>query len=464
VPAGAESPVRRKVVIATGDALTARMAGPAIRAFNIAAVLAAEHDVRLLTTSTCDLADARFDIVAAASTDVRAAEQWCDVLVVQGLFMDAHPFLRRSTKVLVVDLYDPFHLEQLEQARDKDDHARVDVVAGTNALLNEQLARGDFFVCASEKQRDFWLGALAALGRVNPVTYDADETFRSLIGVAPFGVPEVPPVATNPALRGVLPGIAADDEVVIWGGGIYNWFDPLTLIRAVDAVRRNHPRLRLVFMGMRHPNPEVPRMGMAVAARELADELGITGCHVFFNEAWVPYDERQNYLLEADVAVSTHLDHLEAAFSFRTRVLDYIWAGVPIVATAGDAMADLIEERQLGLTVPPADVQQLADAITRLLDDADLRSAARQHAAAVRAQLAWPVALAPLVEFCRSPRRAPDLVDHRTASRLDRAARLAARDRRGPAHDLRSVARQLRQGRWSDVARGVARRLGLRRS
>ena len=39
-------------------------------------------------------------------------------------------------------------------------------------VLNEQLARGDFFLCASDKQRDFWLGQLAAVGRINPVTYD----------------------------------------------------------------------------------------------------------------------------------------------------------------------------------------------------------------------------------------------------------------------------------------------------
>ena len=38
--------------------------------------------------------------------------------------------------------------------------------------------RGDFFLCARDKQRDFWLGQLAAVGRVNPVTYDADETLR----------------------------------------------------------------------------------------------------------------------------------------------------------------------------------------------------------------------------------------------------------------------------------------------
>ena len=208
--------------------------------------------------------------------------------------------------------------------------------------------RGDFFICASTKQRDFWLGQLSALGRINPQTYDGDETLESLITVVPFGLPDTAPVHTRDVVKGVVPGIGPNDKVIIWGGGVYNWFDPITLLHAVDLLRRRRPDVRLFFLGLRHPNPEVPEMRMAVAARRTADELGLAGSHVFFNEEWVPYDERQNYLLEADVAVSTHLDHVETAFSFRTRILDYLWGGVPIVATEGDALADIIDAKGLG--------------------------------------------------------------------------------------------------------------------
>jgi membrane protease subunit HflK len=34
---------------------------------------------------------------------------------------------------------------------------------------------------------------------------------------------------------------------------------------------------------------------MAVQTRALADELQLTGTHVFFNEDWVPYDDRLNF-------------------------------------------------------------------------------------------------------------------------------------------------------------------------
>src|SRR5262249_54798831 len=163
-----------------------------------------------------------------------------------------------------------------------------------------QLLRGDFFVCASEKQRDFWLGHLAALGRINRATYDADPTMRRLIDVAPFGIPEVPPPAGRPTIRGTMPGIGINDRVILWGGGVYNWFDPCSLVRAVDRVRRQHPNVRLVFMGGTHPNPEVPSMRVAAQATSLADDLGLTDRHVFFNAGWVPYDERHRFLLAAD--------------------------------------------------------------------------------------------------------------------------------------------------------------------
>ena len=158
----------------------------------------------------------------------------------------------------------------------------------------------------------------------------------------PFGLAETPPVHERQVLKGVVPGIGPDDKVILWGGGVYNWFDPLVLLRAVDRLRHRRADVRLFFLGLRHPNPDVPEMRMAVAMRELSEELGLTDRFVFFNEDWVAYEDRQNYLLEADVAVSTHLDHVETAFSFRTRILDYLWASLPLVTTAGDALADLI--------------------------------------------------------------------------------------------------------------------------
>lgn len=365
----------------------------------------------LVTTGTCELDGDRFSVRSLDDVGLRRALDGSDVLVFQGWIAAGRPWIIGWDGPIVCDIYDPMHLEQLEQARDLGLERWQRAVHAATGVLNEQLRRGDFFICASEKQRDLWLGHLAGLGRVNPLTYRDDGTLRRLIDVVPFGVTSEVPVQTRSGIRDVMPGIDEDSKVILWGGGLYNWFDPLTLIRAVDQLRHTDPAVRLVFMGMRHPNPEVPQMRMAVRAEQLSDELGLSGTVVHFNRDWVPFDDRQNYLLDADIGVSTHFDQVETEFSFRTRILDYLWAGLPVVTTGGDLLADLIDRRGAGAVVPSEDVDALVEALSSLLLD-DVRMVTSRAASQQLAnELRWPAVVEPLKRFCRDPHRAPDIVD-----------------------------------------------------
>ena len=396
------------VAVITPDVLSARMAGPAIRAFHIAEELSRAHDVTLISTAECSITAPTFACRAASWSGLRAAVGDAEVVVLQGYVSYRAPWLIRSDKILVVDLYDPLHLEQLEQLGDRPPVERQAMLDLTVRLLNEQLVRGDYFLCASEEQRHLWLGQLGALGRLNPLNYGSDPTLRSLIDVCPFGLTEEPPVRERAAIKGVVPGISREDKVILWAGGVYNWFDPLTLVRAVDRIKDTHPNVRLFFLGMKHPNPDVPQMAVAWETRQLAGELGLTGKHVFFNDGWVAYGERQNYLLDADVGVSTHFEHLETTFSFRTRILDYLWAGLPVVATGGDTFGTLIAAEGLGAAVAERDVDDLARALTAVLYDEGVARRARENVMRIRERFTWPRVLAPLVAFCAEPHRAAD--------------------------------------------------------
>ena len=400
---------RRRIAVVTPDTLAPRMAGPGIRALQIARRLAADHEVVLATTERCELQETGFEAIQVGEKGLRDLERWCDVFLFQGWVMAGRDYLRATDKVVIADVYDPMHLEQLEQGHDAEgERGRFDAVRNASTVLNDQLARADFMLCASTKQRDLWLGQLAGLGRINPVVYDGDESLRSLLAVVPFGVGDRPPEATRHAIRGAIPGIGPDDHVILWGGGVYNWFDPLTLVRAIDRLRQRFPTVRLLFLGMRHPNPGIPEMRMAVETQRLAEELGLVDRHVFFNRTWVDFEDRQNYLLDADVGVSTHLDHIETEFSFRTRILDYLWAGLPIVATDGDSFAEVIIREDLGLVVPPGDVEALEDALARLLGDPALAEACQLNILRVIPDMRWETVLEPLVAFCAAPIRAPD--------------------------------------------------------
>ncbi|HEX9504709.1 MAG TPA: glycosyltransferase family 2 protein, partial [Acidimicrobiia bacterium] len=205
---------RCRIVVATGDTLQPAMAGPAIRAWQIARALSREHEVVLVSTTKCEnLSHPDFEVHKVNDWQLRRLARWSDIVVFQGYVMFEHPSIRTSDKIVVADIYDPFHLEQLEQARDLTPAARRDVVRSSTDVLNEQLGRGDLFLCASDKQRDFWLGQLAAVGRINPLTYDDGESLEQLVKIVPFGVSDAAPVHARDVLRGVVPGIGADDKI-----------------------------------------------------------------------------------------------------------------------------------------------------------------------------------------------------------------------------------------------------------
>jgi glycosyltransferase involved in cell wall biosynthesis len=421
------------------------MSGPAIRYWHLAQALAAEFAVTLAAPGRVDLPAGRLRLVAyepPAGDALRTAAADCDVALISGYLLRHYPFLSTLRQPLVVDLYDPFLLENLAiyAARPLAEQAATQRI--DHAVVMDQLARGDYFLCASERQRDFWLGMLAAAGRLNPYTFAADPTLRRLIDVLPFGIPDAPPQPGRPAIKGVVPGIGPDDQVIYWGGGLWDWFDPLTAIRAVAALADRFPRARLFFAGIQHPNPAVPPMRQVAEAQRLSGELGLTGRRVFFNP-WIPYADRADYLLEADIGLSLHLDQVEARLAFRTRLLDYLWAGLNMVVTSGDTLAELFVGRGLATAIAPGDVAAAADALAAgLSETAPARAERQARASALADEMRWPSVVRPLERFCRAPNLAADRGGHETASAL----------RPGLAGKAwQSLRRQGPAGLWRDI-------------
>jgi glycosyltransferase involved in cell wall biosynthesis len=402
---------RRTVLVITGDPIGVKLAGPAIRAWSIAEALSAAHDVVLMSLSRVEDIPAPFRLVQVDAGHDRGFaewERWADVIIFQGHAMESFDGLAATKKIVVADIYDPMHLEQLEQSKSLsvvDWNARVE---DATLALNQQLSRADFLICASERQRYFYLGQLSALGRLNPANYAADPDLDRLISVVPFGLNRELPAHNRDVLKGVLEGIGETDKVLLWSGGLYDWFDPKTLITAVSMLSATRPEVHLFFQGTQHPHPGVPEMAVVRESRELAQSLGVLGTSVHFNASWVDYADRHNYLLEADAGVSTHFSHMETAMSFRTRILDYLWAGLPMVVSEGDVFAELIERENLGIVVPATDAPALAAALERILFDEEFIAVARENIARVRERFVWDIVLEPLVSFVADARRAPD--------------------------------------------------------
>jgi glycosyltransferase involved in cell wall biosynthesis len=379
------------------DPVGEQMAGPGIRYHRLSTELAGRFDVTLVAPGT-GMPDSPYAFRPAAS--VRSARDLeADVLVAQSLPLGLIRGLRRTGVKLVFDLYAPALVEAAaniaEEREGRSRDVRYEEVVATTRVA---LLLGDAFLCASERQRDHWLGALAALGRLSPEVYADDPALHSLVAVVPFGL-DPAPVGPTPRVKGVLSVIGPPDRLLLWGGGIWNWLDPLTVIRAVGRLAEHRSDVRLLFLGLTHPSSAVEEMSMADRAVRLAEELSLEGRSVFFNRSWVPYDERLSWFAEADLGVSAHRDSIEARLAFRTRVLDHIACGTPLVVTRGDVLADLIESRGMGRVVAAGNVDGWAAAVAALLDDDRAHAAARGAVAAAQEELSWARIAEPLAEL-----------------------------------------------------------------
>jgi len=354
----------QSILILSPDVITERMAGPAIRYWEFAKALTHDHVVTLAIPNTIpDTLPQTIPIVQHTPENIAALVSRHDIILFQGYLLDYYPLLRQTDKILVTDLYDPIPLEGLEQRKDETPAEASPIIADQVRMMSDQLKLADYFLCASTRQRDLWLGYLMAVGRINPLTYDE---IKQRVLTVPFGFPDNTPQRTDAGFRATL-----DNEtkfVLLWGGGIWEWFDPLTLIRAVHRLLPRYPGLKLVFLGTQHPNPVIHAMPMQHRAEALARELDIYNTSVIFQAGWVPYDTLHNHLLDADVGVSAHFDTLETHFSFRTRILYYLWAGKPIITTTGDVLADEIAHYHAGIVVNPADEAAWVEAIEKLHD------------------------------------------------------------------------------------------------
>ena len=303
-----------------------------------------------------------------------------------------------------LDAFTPLYIEWMELSkRDIEAKWRRTWMSGNRWYINLQLTLADFLFCADERQRDLWIGMLMALALVPPDTYERDPSLRRLIGIVPYGVPGHPLDARGPVLKGVIPGIAETDRVLLWNGGITEWNDPLTLIRAMDELRARRPEIKLVFMGVNHPDYAFgPEVGVSLQAITLAKDLGLEGRSVFFLDGWVPYERIDDYLAEADASVCLGYENVESRFAFRTRYVDLFRARVPLLCTRGDALADRVAAEPLGITVPERDVDGVVAGIERLLDDLAFAQKCRQGMAKISAELSWDLAVAPLVRFCQA--------------------------------------------------------------
>jgi glycosyltransferase involved in cell wall biosynthesis len=377
------------------------MAGPGIRYLNFARVLSGHYKTALFAPNKCDIKDSGFPIIDYRQSLKRIINQYLNaksVVIAPGLPPSIISRIRKIGARYIADLYDLNLIEVLEYAKDEPGEKQVSSFKLNRQTLVKELLTSDHILCSNQRQRDFYLGLLSSLGRLNPGTYDLDPDFSNFISLVPFGMESSgPKTRTKNIYHKKFPAIAPTDKIIYWGGGIWNWFDPLSVIKAVEVIAKNRNDIKLFFLGVKHPNPKIKEMKAANEAIAYAKKHGLEGKSVFFNYGWTGFEERVDFLAQADIGISTHFDNLETHFSMRTRILDYLWAQLPIITTRGDYSAGLVDDHNLGISVPPQNPQKIADAILAILDNNKLRKEIKNNVAKIKPRFYWEKVLDPLI-------------------------------------------------------------------
>ncbi len=382
------------------------MAGVGVRYLEMARYLGRRHQVTLLAPNTDLPREEGIRLDTWREGDFARLTRDAEVVVIHG-HVSNHFFDEVRGIPTVVDLYDPFLVENMHYAATMG----REVFLHDHATLSRQLRRGDYFLCFTPWQRLFYLGMLAALGRVNPDNFLDDRTLDSLVALVPFGVPGLEPVRGEPMLRGRVEGIGSEDRLLFYGG-IYDWHDPLTALRALEILWDRETGgaggqgPKLVFV--RNPNLETTPQQRYREAHDWCGERDWLDRRVFFID-WIDYERRESAYLECDLGLATFPAGLEADLSFRTRVLDWLWCGLPAVVTDGGWTGELLRGEEAGAVAEPGNPESVARLIGDLLGDPErCRVLARRGQELVRRRFRWETILEPLDRFCAAPRSARD--------------------------------------------------------
>ena len=381
----------RALVYSTGP-LGERLAGPEIRALQFAHALSSDYEVTLMAQGADHGERDGFRVVPSTRRLLISEAKRSDVVISPCL----PPYLLMLKKALgfvaISDKYDPYEVELVALESERHDHElRV-----RSLSLAVDLRCADAVLCAAEQQRENLVAAARQVdqsGRAQPLEPV----------VVPFGIPDPPPVSGRRPLRERFPEIRDTDTVVLWWGAVWKWLDAETPIRAFAELASARPDLKFVITAGAPPSANNQRFEGVTDARKLARQLGVLGHNVLFLDEWIPYEQRWDYLREADVGLTLHRFSAEAALAARSRYMDYLSAELPCILGRGDQTASEFEAAGFATLLDQPEPTQLAQTIVELADDparlataaaAGRRLAADRHLSTTAAKLRSAVAFA----------------------------------------------------------------------
>lgn len=196
-----------------------------------------------------------------------------------------------------------------------------------------------------------------------------------------------------------------DRPVFLWGGNLWSWMDLGTLAEAFGILARRGDPATLFLLAGRNRSGRADQDAPAIELEDRCRALGILGTSVVFNEGSVDPSGLAPWLEHARAGVMCNPDTLESQASWRTRYLDLLWAGKPLVASGRDPLGDRMFSAGAALQVDPHRPEALADAISLLSGDPSRAGAMGAASRELGSRLSWSRTLDPMLRSFADPGR-----------------------------------------------------------
>lgn len=299
---------------------------------------------------------------------------------------------------LILDCYVPIYVE-MSARRSNNIEEEYEAFHFELDRWASVLRRGDVYLCANDAQKSFYEGVLGSVGRINPVTYGEE-----LIHVVPYGIYREPAQAKNKPITKLMNDKKA--LKVLWFGGIYPWFDLTHLIEAIAAVAKDMP-CELTIVGAKNPFNNHPDF---IAKYEnllsFIDESGYGDIvHVV---DWIDFNDRADWYLDSDIVVVVNQEGPENKLAWRTRLVDFVWADLPILTNGGDPLGEKLIANDAAARLEELSSAGIESAIRRLATDKKAIARYRKNIGTIRDSLYWDVATRSLVDVINDHNRPKD--------------------------------------------------------
>jgi len=218
------------------------------------------------------------------------------------------------------------------------------------ALENSLLSRGDMFSAPSERQTHAIMGELYLLGRMD--------------GASKSRVPAraIPHCAVDaPLSTGPDKGFS-----IISTGSFNSWFDGNTLFDALEYAMNRNGKIFFTATGGSVPFAEEQYNSFLqrLSGSRFKDKFRIAG--------WVSKEELDQIQKTASVAVYADIPCGETLLGARTRVLDWVSRGIPVVCTRGAEISRVISDFGMGIAVPSEDSVAMGKAFLKLSSEPNI--------------------------------------------------------------------------------------------